>query len=80
MLVLYLRKECVNRREIPVNFSSLWTKEVVSWYDSVSEYFMKAEGCTMSENAKQAQEMPEIRLTLTPDEVREENNEKLEEL
>ena len=34
----------------------------------------------MSENAKQAQEMPEIRLTLTPDEVREENNEKLEEL
>ena len=34
----------------------------------------------MSENAKQAQEMPEIRLTLTPDEVREENSEKLEEL
>ena len=34
----------------------------------------------MSENAKQAQEMPEIRLTLTPDEVREENNEKLQEL
>lgn len=34
----------------------------------------------MSENAKQAQEMPEISLTLTPDEVKEENTQKLNEL
>lgn len=34
----------------------------------------------MSENAKQAQDMPEIKLTLTPDEVKEENTEKLNEL
>ena len=34
----------------------------------------------MSENAKQTQEMPEIKLTLTPDEVQEENKEKLNEL
>ena len=59
--------------ENPVIFVSFWNKKDVSWYDNGSEYCMKAEEWIMSENAKQAQEMPEIRLTLTPDEVREEN-------